>query len=104
MNKSKKVSIILCENKTTTLSFYVTEVVTNDTNLSIQKLMPILASALVEHMKPTKIQWSIIDMDMQKLESDTTIDFENETVESSAPFVDADLIKKAWRIVNDSKK
>ena len=43
-------------------------------------------------------------MDMQKLESDTTIDFENETVESSAPFVDADLIKKAWRIVNDSKK
>ena len=104
MNKSKKVSIILCENKTSNLSFYITEVVTNDSNMSIQKLMPILASALVEHLKPTTIQWSIIDMDLQKLESDTTIDFEKETVESSAPFVDADFIEKVWRIVNDSKK
>lgn len=100
---NKKTAIVVVQAKTKQpITFYINQV----HGIPINQLIPIIASSMVDRFQNDKIQqiqWSIIDTELEKMESDTLIDFENEKITHSSPFVEEDFIEKVWKLVRGGK-
>jgi len=100
---NKKIAIVVVQTKNNKpITFYVSQV----GGIQISRLISIIGSSMVEHLQNEKInqlQWSIIDTELEKMESDTLIDFENQTITHTSPFVEDAFIEKVWKLVKGEK-